>query len=536
MTPFKSFLLFCVSFSLSSLLLGAVHPSTHTITPPPLPSQRRRASTASTDATPPPPIDLGFFYSPNPLSSTHRHLLLFYQLVATIEMKHNLPFEVGQQAESKSFLLGFRGAWFRCKIKEIGKKKGKVAHALEFFDFPDEKITWTQLYQKSPSDRLSDRTNPMVRPSFPPIYQESQRPDICKISEVIAIVDGIWKVGDLVDWYQDGCYWSGRITHILDEDNVQVKLPEPPVGEGKSYKASCKDLRPSLDWSPEHGWTVPISKESKICRRCARLIHPMSQDKGRKNDIGRSESSSEFSSASVSSHGSAGSLLPPELSSHSPEREILKQSSGNKSKKKTAITPVLSSHCQEREILQQPLGDKNKENKSSSKKRNKGNTETPERELLNRPSRDKNKEKPETPELSLHSPEREILKKHSGDMVNKEMTETHMDMDIETGGVEKASFSDSVSSTHDKDESVATRKTVACRDRYSSCGSSKKMRTSETELNSTCSDTIESSILDLEELVNRVKWLKGAIEYGFRFSNAMKPSWKFLETRASFAD
>lgn len=36
-------------------------------------------------------------------------------------------------------------------------------------------------------------------------------------------------------------------------------LPEPPWGEGKSYEAFSKDLRPSLDWSPEHGWTVPIS-------------------------------------------------------------------------------------------------------------------------------------------------------------------------------------------------------------------------------------------------------------------------------------
>ncbi|KAI3964664.1 hypothetical protein MKX01_020481, partial [Papaver californicum] len=52
-----------------------------------------------------------------------------------------------------------------------------------------------------------------------------------------------------------------------------------------------------------------------------------------------------------------------------------------------------------------------------------------------------------------------------------------------------------------------------------------------TELNSTFFDTIEASIMDLEELVNKVKWLKGALDYGADFSNAMKPSWKFLETR-----
>ena len=28
----------------------------------------------------------------------------------------DLPFEVGQEAESRSFIPGFRGAWFRCKV------------------------------------------------------------------------------------------------------------------------------------------------------------------------------------------------------------------------------------------------------------------------------------------------------------------------------------------------------------------------------------------------------------------------------------
>ena len=29
----------------------------------------------------------------------------------------DLPFKVGGQAESRSFITGFRGAWFRCKVK-----------------------------------------------------------------------------------------------------------------------------------------------------------------------------------------------------------------------------------------------------------------------------------------------------------------------------------------------------------------------------------------------------------------------------------
>ena len=28
----------------------------------------------------------------------------------------DLPFEVGHVAESRSFIQGFRGAWFRCKV------------------------------------------------------------------------------------------------------------------------------------------------------------------------------------------------------------------------------------------------------------------------------------------------------------------------------------------------------------------------------------------------------------------------------------
>lgn len=31
-------------------------------------------------------------------------------------MKHRLPFKVGQEAEARSFITGFRGAWFRCKV------------------------------------------------------------------------------------------------------------------------------------------------------------------------------------------------------------------------------------------------------------------------------------------------------------------------------------------------------------------------------------------------------------------------------------
>lgn len=32
------------------------------------------------------------------------------------------------------------------------------------------------------------------------------------------------------------------------------------MGEGALYEVSFKDLRPSLEWSPDFGWTVPTSQ------------------------------------------------------------------------------------------------------------------------------------------------------------------------------------------------------------------------------------------------------------------------------------
>lgn len=62
----------------------------------------------------------------------------------------------------------------------------------------------------------------MVRPPFPPIFRESQMPDVNTISEPIVVVNNAWKVGDLVDWWKDDCYWSGSITEITEDDKFQV--------------------------------------------------------------------------------------------------------------------------------------------------------------------------------------------------------------------------------------------------------------------------------------------------------------------------
>lgn len=86
--------------------------------------------------------------------------------------------------------------------------------------------TWTKLYQKPRyhSNRYSKQTEfeIMLRPRFPPVFRESQMPDASAISEVVVIVNDAWKVGDLVDWWKDECYWSGKITRTLEDGKLQV--------------------------------------------------------------------------------------------------------------------------------------------------------------------------------------------------------------------------------------------------------------------------------------------------------------------------
>ncbi|WVZ26955.1 hypothetical protein V8G54_000211 (mitochondrion) [Vigna mungo] len=89
------------------------------------------------------------------------------------------------------------------------------------------KPSWIKLYQKpltniGKSKGLNKEL--MLRPSFPTFSRESEKLDVNAISEMTVIVNNTWKVGDLVDWYTDGCYWSGTVTKLLGNDKVQVIL------------------------------------------------------------------------------------------------------------------------------------------------------------------------------------------------------------------------------------------------------------------------------------------------------------------------
>lgn len=87
---------------------------------------------------------------------------------------------------------------------------------------------WTKLYQKplqQPDQALEEgKLELMVRPPFPPFFRKSQPPKFCPTSDVIAITNDTWKVGDLVDWWYDSCYWSGRVSELLKDDHIKVNV------------------------------------------------------------------------------------------------------------------------------------------------------------------------------------------------------------------------------------------------------------------------------------------------------------------------
>lgn len=119
---------------------------------------------------------------------------------------------------------------------------------------------------------------------------------------------------------------------------------------------------------------------------------------------------------------------------------------------------------------------------------------------------------------------------------SKEMhaLETKMGFDAVDSGIGKSSYSDSVSSSQIRDAATEMPDTDGGNKSCENSGSSKKMRYDRSiPLNSSFSDTIEAAILDYEELVNRVKWIKAILQSGTIPSNTVRPTWKFLEHRSS---
>ncbi|GJM94545.1 hypothetical protein PR202_ga11200 [Eleusine coracana subsp. coracana] len=140
-------------------------------------------------------------------------------------------------------------------------ESGHLEYYLEYTDYPGENEEWVRVFQKNPAcSKQQSSEQIMIRPPFPQWHWKDQVPEQLPNNDVIGIVNETWKIGDMVDWLSEGCYWSGRITKLPTENMVEVELLEPPMGEGQCYDANRNDLRPSLDWSLVGGWTVPLSQ------------------------------------------------------------------------------------------------------------------------------------------------------------------------------------------------------------------------------------------------------------------------------------
>ncbi|KAK3137543.1 hypothetical protein QOZ80_5BG0453730 [Eleusine coracana subsp. coracana] len=192
-----------------------------------------------------------------------------------------LPYKVGDLAESMSFEEGYRGAWFRCKINDmrVTESGGHLEYYLEYTDYPGENEEWVRVFQKiSACSKQQSSEQIMIRPPFPQWHWKDQVPKQLPNNDVVEIVNETWKIGDMVDWLSEGCYWSGRITKLPTENMVEVELLKPPIGEGQCYDANRNDLRPSLDWSLVGGWTVPLSQAKGKSWHVVRFIHHKSAE------------------------------------------------------------------------------------------------------------------------------------------------------------------------------------------------------------------------------------------------------------------
>ncbi|VAH68663.1 unnamed protein product [Triticum turgidum subsp. durum] len=186
-----------------------------------------------------------------------------------------LPFKVGDAVETRSYNVGYRGAWFRCKITDMCIRSGHMECQVEYIDYPDERRKWNRLFKIPPkcrNQKASQNREIMLRPPFPRWCWENDIAELGPQTDVVAVVSSRWKVGDLIDWWYTDCFWTGKITELMSDDKVKIICPEIPLGEGGCWVADPKDLRPALDWSLEKGWSAPLSQENGECWHTARLI------------------------------------------------------------------------------------------------------------------------------------------------------------------------------------------------------------------------------------------------------------------------
>lgn len=85
-------------------------------------------------------------------------------------------------------------------------------------------LTWTKLYQYPPYNvgKSKEKKQLMLRPQYPLVKLKNEISDVSSISEATVVVDGNWQAGDSVDWWANGCYWSGQLTKLLGNSEAEV--------------------------------------------------------------------------------------------------------------------------------------------------------------------------------------------------------------------------------------------------------------------------------------------------------------------------
>lgn len=76
----------------------------------------------------------------------------------------------------------------------------------------------SEIHEQQVFQRFEDEEKEwiMVRPSYPSVrkIEADQKP--------LDVARGSWKVGDLVDWHKDDCYWSGTVVALKKNEPLQV--------------------------------------------------------------------------------------------------------------------------------------------------------------------------------------------------------------------------------------------------------------------------------------------------------------------------
>ncbi|PUZ63949.1 hypothetical protein GQ55_3G106700 [Panicum hallii var. hallii] len=256
----------------------------------------------------------------------------------------------------------------------VNESAGYLEYYLEYIDYTSEEKEWVQVFEKNPASsnkNSRESSQLMIRPSFPQWCYGHEVPEQFPNSDVTAVVDEACKVGDLVDWLNEGCYWSGTITKLLDEDRVEVKLPAPPIGEGKRYPANRNDLRPTLEWSLINGWTVPLSQANKKSWHVARLLQHSKSESEKSTSYEESLSDDEYGdnsggvqlsgcTASSTSQGGPVALAPPSATNSASSPEAQKDgnlpSAENLKPSSTSKSPDPSHNTQSASTSRRPAG------------------------------------------------------------------------------------------------------------------------------------------------------------------------------------